>query len=132
MKEVRDNHGSLLSSFSGKPGEKVPVDAVNLDIVRQALRRSVTEGVAKNANVNGISVAGTAGGAEYGDKLPDGKRATHGWFTGFAPFENPEVAVVVYTEQGNGNDDAAAVASQILDFYFHGPRLAAQPQGAGQ
>jgi penicillin-binding protein 2 len=96
------------------------------------MRRSVTEGVTKNANVNGIAVAGSSGVAEFGAKLENGKRATHGWFAGFAPYDNPEVAVVVFTEQGSGSDDASPVASQILDFYFHGPRLAVQPQGVGQ
>jgi penicillin-binding protein 2 len=132
LKEVRDNHGSLLSSPEVAETEPLPVDASNLDIIRQAMRRSVTEGVTKNANVSGIAVAGNSGVAEFGPKLQDGKRATHGWFAGFAPYDNPEVAVVVFTEQGNGSDDASPAASQILDFYFHGPRLAAQPQVIGQ
>jgi len=132
MKEVRDSHGSLLTSYKAQDRGTVPVDATNLDVIRQAMRRSVTEGVAKNANVNGIAVAGNAGTAEFGPELVDGKRATQGWFTGFAPYDNPEVAVVVFLQQGNGVDDASPAAARILDFYFHGPRLAAQPQAAGQ
>ncbi len=43
----------------------------------------------------------------------------HGWFTGFAPFDNPEIAVVVFMEQGNGRATAAPVASKIFDYYFN-------------
>ena len=42
----------------------------------------------------------------------------HGWFTGFAPFEAPEVAVVVFHEQGGGALTAAPTASRILKAYF--------------
>jgi cell division protein FtsI/penicillin-binding protein 2 len=94
------------------------------------MRRSVTEGASTTANVNGVTVAGISGTADFGPKAEDGKRATHGWFTGFAPYENPEVAVVVFTEQGKGVDDASPAAARILDFYFHGPRLATQPQAS--
>jgi penicillin-binding protein 2 len=128
LKEVRDNHGSVLSLPSIAPASTLPVDPPNLDLIRQSMRKSVTDGASKTANVNGVAVAGVSGLAEFGPKGEDGKRATHGWFTGFAPFDNPEVAVVVFTEQGNGVDDASPAAARILDFYFHGPRLATQPQ----
>jgi cell division protein FtsI/penicillin-binding protein 2 len=93
------------------------------------MRQSVTEGVSKNANVNGVAVAGHGGSAEFGPKLDDGKRATHGWFAGFAPYDNPKVAVMVFTEDGTGDNDAAPAAARILDFYFHGPKLAASQPG---
>ncbi len=128
MKEVKDGHGSILSGYQANVRGKVPVDAANLDVVRQAMRKSVTEGVAKSATVNGISVAGKTGAAEFGPQRDDGKHDTHGWFVGFAPYENPEVAVVVFLQNGTGVSDASPAASQILDFYFHGPRLAAQPE----
>jgi penicillin-binding protein 2 len=129
VKEVRDGHGSILSSNEPEIRSTVPVDPAHLGIVREGMRRSVMDGVAKSATVNGISIAGKTGTAEFGPELADGKHATHGWFVGFAPYENPEVAVVVFTQQGTGGNDASPAAAKIFDFYFHGPRLAAQPAG---
>jgi penicillin-binding protein 2 len=128
LREVRDNHGRTLSTTAPPASTTLPIDGSNLDLLRQAMRKSVVDGVSRPANVNGVAVAGVAGVAEFGPKDDAGKRATHGWFTGFAPFDNPEVAVVVFTDNGNGTDDASPAAARILDFYFHGPRLAAQPQ----
>ena len=52
---------------------------------------------------------------------------THGWFVGFAPYEDPQVAVVVFVQRGGGGQQAAPAAAKILDFYFHGPQLAQKP-----
>ena len=48
------------------------------------------------------------------DNLP-----THAWFTAFAPYENPEIAVVVFVYNGGeGSATAAPVAQKILQTYF--------------
>jgi penicillin-binding protein 2 len=49
------------------------------------------------------------------DHLP-----THAWFTAYAPFENPEIALVVFIyDGGEGSANALPVAKTILDAYFH-------------
>ncbi|OGK13888.1 hypothetical protein A3A93_05915 [Candidatus Roizmanbacteria bacterium RIFCSPLOWO2_01_FULL_38_12] len=43
----------------------------------------------------------------------------HAWFTVFAPFENPEIVLTVLIEEGGqGSDEAAPVAKEILSAYF--------------
>jgi penicillin-binding protein 2 len=69
-------------------------------------------------------VAGKTGTAEFGEAIGPNKYKEHGWFTGFAPYENPEVAVVVFMEQGNGSGTAAPTAAKILDYYFNEYNLA--------
>ncbi len=66
-----------------------------------------------------MSVAGKTGTAEFGPDLGGGTYASHAWFTGFAPAEDPEVAVVVFLEQGNGAKNAAPLGGRILNYYFH-------------
>ena len=47
---------------------------------------------------------------------------THAWFTAFAPYEKPEVAVVVFVYGGGeGSEVAAPVAAEILRAYFNLP-----------
>jgi penicillin-binding protein 2 len=132
MKEVRDSHGNLLESLAPEVRRNQPVEDAHLKVVRDAMRRSVTDGVTKRAAVSNVSVAGKTGTAEFGPRLPNGKYETHGWFVGFAPYEDPQIAVVVFVQRGSGGNDASPAAARIIDSYFNGPRLAARPEGNGQ
>jgi len=125
MKDLRDSHGNTLSSYETRVRAQVPVDDSYLQVVRAGMRRSVTDGVARNSAVPGVEVAGKTGTAEFGPQLSNGKYETHGWFVGFAPYDNPQIAVVVFVQRGSGGEDASPAASKILDYYFNSPRLAA-------
>jgi chromosome segregation protein len=62
-----------------------------------------------------IDVAGKTGSAEYNGVKED----SHAWFTGFAPAEDPEIAVTIIIEGiGSGGDYAAPIAKRIFDAYF--------------
>jgi penicillin-binding protein 2 len=128
LREVRDGHGNVLQRFEQSVRSTVPVEPEYLEIVKEAMRQSVTEGVAKKGAVPGVEVAGKTGTAEFGPAFWDGSHETHGWFVGFAPYDEPEVAVVVFFQRGSGGNDAAPAASEILDYYFHGPQLAQKPE----
>lgn len=61
-----------------------------------------------------VPVAGKTGTSETGKK-----DKTHAWFTAFAPFDHPEVAVTVFLEEGGeGSHNAAPVVRRILEHYF--------------
>lgn len=128
LREARDAHGNVLQTFERAVRGTVLVDQQYLDIVAEAMRQSVSRGVAKKAAVPGVEIAGKTGTAEFGPARPDGTHETHGWFVGFAPFDKPQVAVVVFLERGTGGADAAPASSEILDYYFNGPQLAQNPQ----
>ncbi len=83
-------------------------------LVREGMRKAVTEGTAYPLRVSAYTSAGKTGTSETGDQ-----DKTHAWFTCFAPYEEPEVSVTVFLENGGeGSHDAAPVAKQILDYYF--------------
>ena len=66
-------------------------------------------------------VACKTGTAEYIDP-DDGEEKTHAWFTVFAPAEKPEIVLTVLLEgAGEGSSEAAPVAKEILQYYFHRP-----------
>jgi penicillin-binding protein 2 len=66
-------------------------------------------GTGRLAQVPGIHLAGKTGTAQ------SGQDKTHAWFAGFAPFEKPKVAVVVFLEQGGrGGVSAATMASAVF------------------
>ena len=58
-----------------------------------------------------IQIGGKTGSAEAGEK-------TNAWFVGFAPYENPEIAVVVFVENGSHGYYSAEVTKEILEAYF--------------
>ncbi len=119
VREYEDSLGNTLETLTSATAT-VPIDASNLRIVRDGMRQSVTSGVARNAGVSGVSVAGKTGTAEFGAIRADGTYETHGWFAGYAPADDPEVAVVVFLQRGSGGNDASPAAARILDYYFSG------------
>lgn len=59
--------------------------------------------------------AGKTGSAEFGTAKGD----SHAWFTGFAPAEDPKVAVTIIVEgAGSGGDYAVPIAKRLFDVYF--------------
>ena len=64
----------------------------------------------------GISVGGKTGSAEAFDD--NGNEVVHAWFAGFAPFDDPEIAVVVMVENGGHGNYTAEVVRDIMGEYF--------------
>jgi penicillin-binding protein 2 len=86
-----------------------------LDILRESMLMVVegSDGTGRAARVAGIQVAGKTGTSQnpHGDD--------HALFVCFAPFEEPEIAVVVVVENaGHGGAVAAPIAGEILAHYF--------------
>ncbi len=98
---------------------RLPVDAEHLEVVREAMRiAAAAGGTAARGQPPGLTIGGKTGTAEFGQPHADGSFDTHGWFLGFAPYESPEIAVVVYLRHGNGATHAAPVARAIFEAYF--------------
>lgn len=86
-------------------------------IVREGMRRVVMEpgGTGTAARIPGIVSAGKTGTAEN----PHGK--SHSWFIGFAPYDNPRIAICVLVENvGYGGSFAAPIASLCMEKYLYG------------
>ena len=126
VREILDSHGNVVTTFAKEVRARVPVNQEHLAVMREAMRQSVTTGVASSAQVAGLAIAGKTGSAEFGAVRADGSYDTHGWFVGFAPYENPEIAVVVFVQQGTGFTNAAPAAARIFDYYFHQRYVAEQ------
>ena len=99
-----------------KPGVlSQPITAATAESIKLMMIESVKNGVASNAELENIEVAGKTGTAENGE----GVRPTL-WFTGFAPSVNPRVVIAVVIEDGGGRDGASsnAVAAPIARDFF--------------
>lgn len=85
-----------------------------IDTVREGLRAAVTRGSALSLSTISVPLAGKTGTAQYSST---GK--PHAWFTGFGPYDNPEIVVTVLVEKGEESTRAATpVAKKIFEWYF--------------
>ena len=116
-----DSEGHILKQFDPELIRQVPVSAQNLAVVRNGLRAAVTSGTAQTINLAGLKVAGKTGTAEYpGPRDKQGRLPTHAWFTAYAPYDNPQIVLVIFVENGGeGSETAVPIAASILKDYFH-------------
>lgn len=124
---IVDANGNDVQPFKPQVIRQLDISDSTLAIVRQGLRLGVTGGTAPLANLPEVAVAGKTGSAEFGTPNEKGELPTHAWFMAYAPYEDPEVAVIVFLEGGGeGSATAAPVAAQILRYYFGLPAPVAQ------
>lgn len=123
-REIVSEDGSLIRRIEPEVAQQLAISDENLAVMREALRRAAERGTATSGASTVVTIGGKTGTAEFGPPRPDGSFETHAWYTGFAPFANPEIAVVVFLEKGKGAANAGPVASQIFDYYFERQRLA--------
>lgn len=98
----------------------ITISDESIEVAKEGMRMAASEagGTAYNIFKNfNVEVAGKTGSAEAG-KDSNGNDLVNAWFVCFAPFDNPEVAVVVMIENGGHGNYAAEVARDVLIQYF--------------
>jgi len=98
--------------------DDITINPETLEVVKEGMRR-VTEGEAGTAssvfNDFGVSVGGKTGSVETGTSIDS---PIHAWFVGFAPFDDPQIAVVVVIENGGHGFYTADVVKAVMQEYF--------------
>ena len=94
--------------------EDLKVQEENLKTVLEGMQSVTAEGGTAYSVFRDfpIQVGGKTGSAEAGNDK------TNAWFVGFAPYENPEIAVVVLVENGAHGYYSAEVTKEIMEAYF--------------
>ncbi|NGP77212.1 penicillin-binding protein 2 [Balneolaceae bacterium YR4-1] len=115
VQSIRESDGTVR--FTQTEKKKIEwVDPYELSIVKDGMRRVVTDGSSRwYAKLDSIAIAGKTGTAQN----PHGR--DHGWFIGFAPLDNPQIAVAVLVENaGYGSISAVPIASLLIEKYISG------------
>ncbi|MFZ2095632.1 MAG: penicillin-binding protein 2 [Anaerolineales bacterium] len=108
-------------------GEMKTVQPWVFDEIRTGMRLAVTEGTLKSEFTNvSIAAAGKTGTAEYCDEFAKAKNLcvpgawpSHAWTVAFAPYEDPEIAVVAFVYNGQeGSTVAGPIVRRVLEAYF--------------
>ncbi|HEY6072733.1 MAG TPA: penicillin-binding protein 2 [Anaerolineales bacterium] len=100
-------YGKIVAATNG-------INPENLQIVKEGMRQTVTAGSARSLGDLPVEAAGKTGTAQYASN-----KKTHAWFFGFAPWQDPTIAVLVLVEGGGeGTTAAAPVAKEVFQAYF--------------
>lgn len=101
-KNMPSTYGSLMTSKEA-------------DVLKSMMEEVVNNGTAYKLSNRKYQAAGKTGSAEY-----NSGKESHAWFVGFAPSDNPEIAVSIIVEgAGTGSDYAVPIAKKIMDTYFN-------------
>lgn len=115
VENVQSSNLALLSQSQPKEFGS-PISKSTAEGLKKMMIAAVKDGASTNGQVSGTVVAGKTGTAQNGGKAPYTL-----WFTGFAPADNPQVAVAVLIadgggmgQSGSGNYLAAPIARKVI------------------
>jgi penicillin-binding protein 2 len=138
VQEVLDGEGNIVEAYEPRtlwdiadgqitsPQDQL-VERWVIELVQQGMHLVTTEGTANGyGDLETISSAGKTGTGEFCDALAfernlcvPGNWPTHAWYAAYAPFENPEIAVVAFIYNGGeGAVTVGPVVKQIMEAYF--------------
>lgn len=110
--KIKDSSGSVLEENTAEIHNEVELPAELWNSVHTGMRDVVRNHKAFSG-FTGVTVAGKTGTAQQTTKVPN-----HGLFIGYAPYENPEIAVAVRITNGYNSTNAAMVARDVISYYY--------------
>ncbi|MBU1035902.1 penicillin-binding protein 2 [bacterium] len=113
-KKIISADGNTVEEIKPEIHKRVNFSSDTFKIIKEGLRQTILKGTGWRANIQELAVAGKTGTAQN----PQGE--THAWFIGFAPYEDPEICITVFLENGGeGGEAAAPIARAMLEKYFN-------------
>jgi penicillin-binding protein 2 len=135
--------GGVEIDFAPRVRRKITLAPNDLRYVLDAMHGVVNEegGTAFRERIPGLDVAGKTGTAQVSKVGPNSGidphslwyfNRDHAWFAGFAPFDDPEIAIVAFVEHGGGGGrNAAPIAFRVMQEYFQKLKPAREGPGGG-
>lgn len=113
--EVRDADGRSIKKMDPDEQSKVMSEDSAAQLT-EAMKAVVNEGTGTAAALSGIDVAGKTGTAEVPDAETCNGLPNQAWFVGFAPADDPQIAVAATVEctDGQGGTEAAPIAAGVM------------------
>lgn len=117
--KIIDSSGNIVKEYDREIIRENFVDEKNINSVRKAMRETILTGSARSLNALPIEIAGKTGTAQFG-----GEGKTHAWFTAFAPYDDPQITMVILIEGGGeGSSTAVPIAREIFQWLIDNKRL---------
>lgn len=118
MKSITDTEGNVVESRNVDYTDiSDTLTSEQWDSIHKGMRLVCSEHLKSTFNGLDVAVAGKTGTAQQAN------RPNHALFVGYAPYKNPKVSIAVRIAHGYTSSNAAAVAKNILAFYFGEEKL---------
>ena len=109
--KIENASGDIIATHSKKSKRIISQSVANQ--MTSMMLGTFSNGSAVNANYTGYTMAGKTGTAQQSEIHPD-----HVLFVGFAPAENPEIAVAVRIANGYSSAYTAEIGRDIVKSYY--------------
>lgn len=117
--QILTGDDKIINQVNSKLIKSNIVSKENIKIVREGMRQTVVAGSARSLQSVPVAVAGKTGTAQWSSNKP-----THAWFTGFAPYDNPQIVITILVESGGeGSSVAVPIVNEVLTWYFTNNKL---------
>lgn len=110
--KIKDSSGSVLEENTAKIHNEVELPVELWNTVHTGMRDVVRNHKAFSGFTE-VTVAGKTGTAQQSTKVPN-----HGLFIGYAPYEDPEIAIAVRITNGYNSTNAALLARDVISYYY--------------
>ena len=111
---ILDSDDQTINMVETTPVRSGFIDDYDMQVVRSGMRQTVTAGSGRRLSTLPVAMAGKTGTAQWsstGDY--------HAWFTGFAPYDDPELVITVLIEEGGGGDVVAVpIVQEFMEWYY--------------
>ncbi len=114
--EIRTAQGEVINKYQPELVSQMPYSNNTFEIIEDGMLETVMHerGTASTPFSDfPIDIAGKTGTAQIG-----GTGTSHAWFVAYGPVPDPEIAVVVFIDQGETSSNAVPVAADIFSYYF--------------
>jgi penicillin-binding protein 2 len=114
LSEVKDFENKVIFKREPESISENAFDLTDLKIVQDGMLQTVTSGSARSLSTLPVSIAGKTGTAQF---INQNLTATHAWFTSYAPFEDPKIALTILVEEGGeGSTVSVPVAEKVYEW----------------
>ncbi len=126
---LKRSTGAVSVTPIDKPDGVIEFNGTQRDweLMQEAMEDTVKRGTASKIYTNAYRLAGKTGtaqvksiaqGKRYNEAALDKRHWDHGWFNGFAPMENPQIAIAVIVENGRSGSAVAPIARKMMDYWL--------------
>ena len=106
-------------NFNGTEQDWLNMRDAMIDVVQSGTGRGIRTPLYQIAGKTGTAqVKSIAQGKRYNESILTQRQLDHGLFVGFAPAENPEIAIAVVWENGRHGGSAAQLAKPVFDYWL--------------
>ena len=121
VNEILSIDGIVKETVEPKILNEKFISSENIKAVKEGMRQCVVSSTGSCRQL--ISLPVTSGG-KTGTAETAGDQEPHAWFVSFAPYENPEIFLLVMVENGGGGEKVSApIAKEVLEWYFQNQSL---------